>query len=454
MLRTVWDALAIAFRMASSTPVGLLPTISLNRYTWSLTARLPTCPPPAVAAAQPQPGTDGEHAGPRMSRRGSKFRSGLDGDLDRFALGHDVEGLEDAVERQVHRDEVLDRDLTTGDVLQRPLVVRRGRTVGPHDHQLSVMDQVRIELDEGVGLRQSAEEGDAPTPRRHPDRLLLRDVGRGRGDDHVGATPVGELFDALDDVDLPAVDDLVGLDRVGGHRQPIGEHVDEEDTARAVGASQPGVQAADRAGTEDDDRVTVADVHQFLRIDGARERLGHGGLVEADVVGDPVEPVDLQHLTRNDEELREAAVVLIAHRGLVLADRHPAPAALVALPVGHGGDHLGAVTGGPAAHIRPHLDHLAGDLVPEGARRAQVLVPVVEDLHVGAAGGAVADPQLHFVRAALGLGDILDPNVLGCVEPQGLHPLLPLSPPAISARTLPADSTPPAWWTCFGLTRR
>jgi hypothetical protein len=33
MFRTVWDALRIAVRMASSTLVVLLPTISLSRYT-------------------------------------------------------------------------------------------------------------------------------------------------------------------------------------------------------------------------------------------------------------------------------------------------------------------------------------------------------------------------------------------------------------------------------------
>src|SRR5688500_11279293 len=37
MFLTVCAALAIAVRIASSTLVGLLPTISLNLYTWSLT---------------------------------------------------------------------------------------------------------------------------------------------------------------------------------------------------------------------------------------------------------------------------------------------------------------------------------------------------------------------------------------------------------------------------------
>ena len=46
------------------------------------------------------------------------------------------------------------------------------------------------------------------------------------------------------------------------------------------------------------------------------------------------------------------------------------------------------------------LDHLAGDLVPDGARGSEVLVAVVEDLDVGAAGRAVAHPQLDLVGPA------------------------------------------------------
>src|SRR4051812_47960072 len=47
MLRTVCEAFARAVRMASSMLVGLLPTISLSRYTWSLTI----CPPSVRRAA-------------------------------------------------------------------------------------------------------------------------------------------------------------------------------------------------------------------------------------------------------------------------------------------------------------------------------------------------------------------------------------------------------------------
>src|SRR4051794_8703837 len=52
MFRTVCAALPIALRIASSTLTGLLPTISLSRYTWSLTV-----PPPRTQVVGPDPGT-------------------------------------------------------------------------------------------------------------------------------------------------------------------------------------------------------------------------------------------------------------------------------------------------------------------------------------------------------------------------------------------------------------
>ena len=67
------------------------------------------------------------------------------------------------------------------------------------------------------------------------------------------------------------------------------------------------------------------------------------------------------------------------------------------------------------------LDDLAGDLVADGARGSQGLVAVVEDLHVRAAGRAVADPQLDLAGPARGLGDVFEADIFGGVEPQGLH---------------------------------
>ena len=101
---------------------------------------------------------------------------------------------------------------------------------------------------------------------------------------------------------------------------------------------------------------------------------------------------------RHDHVLGEAAVVVVAHRHLVRADGHPAPAALLARAARDRGDHLHPVARRPARHVRADLDDLAGDLVAHDPRRGDVLVAVVEDLDVGAAGRAVADPDLDLVR--------------------------------------------------------
>src|SRR4051812_30814776 len=96
----------------------------------------------------------------------------------------------------------------------------------------------------------------------------------------------------------------------------------------------------------------------------------------------------------NDHVLSEPAVVLVAHRSLVLADRHPPLPALVALAARDGGNHLGAIADLPVAAVRcvdggADLDDLSGDLVADRPRRSEVLVAVVEDLHVRATGRAV-----------------------------------------------------------------
>src|SRR5690242_12964387 len=93
---------------------------------------------------------------------GSRPGSGLDRDLDGLSVLDDRERVEDAVEGDVLGDQVLDGYLAGRDVLQGPLVVLGRRAVGAVDVQLAVVHQVAVALDERVGLRQPAEEGDAP----------------------------------------------------------------------------------------------------------------------------------------------------------------------------------------------------------------------------------------------------------------------------------------------------
>ena len=155
-------------------------------------------------------------------------------------------------------------------------------------------------------------------------------------------------------------------------------------------AGDPDVHAADRPGAEHHDGVALLDAEQFLGVYRAGERFGRRGLVIADVIGNPVEAINSEHLGRHDHVLGEPAVVLVSHRGLVVAHRHPALAAFVAFAARHRRDDLHAVPHLPfraEGCVDPgaDLDDLTGDLVTDGARRRQVLVAVVEDLDVGAA---------------------------------------------------------------------
>jgi hypothetical protein len=68
MFRTVSDALAIALRIASSTLTGLLPTISLNLYTWSLTV------PPDMCRTISRPWHASRAGAPRTSFRSFRIR--------------------------------------------------------------------------------------------------------------------------------------------------------------------------------------------------------------------------------------------------------------------------------------------------------------------------------------------------------------------------------------------
>ena len=77
--------------------------------------------------------------------------------------------------------------------------------------------------------------------------------------------------------------------------------------------------------------------------------------------------------------------------------------------------------GCPALDAVADLDHLAGDLVPHHPRRHDVLVAEPGDLHVGAAGRAVADPDLDVAGTRRRLGCVLDADVSRRVEPRDLH---------------------------------
>ena len=71
-----------------------------------------------------------------------------------------------------------------------------------------------------------------------------------------------------------AADRRVRLDQVGGQVEAVAVEIDQEDPGRAARPGQPDVQAADRAGADDDDVVARADPGQLLAVEDAGERLG------------------------------------------------------------------------------------------------------------------------------------------------------------------------------------
>ena len=59
-------------------------------------------------------------------------------------------------------------------------------------------------------------------------------------------------------------DDVVGLDDRGGLLEPVAVELDQGHAGGAPGPGQPDVQAADRAGPDDDDVVARTDPGQLL----------------------------------------------------------------------------------------------------------------------------------------------------------------------------------------------
>ena len=212
------------------------------------------------------------------------------------------------------------------------------------------------------------------------------------------------------------------MDRVRGLLQPARVDVREEDPAGTPRPGEVDVHAADRPGTHHDDVVALTDPGEFLPVDRAGEGLRHRRLRKADALGDPVETVDLQHGVRHDQILGEPAVVLVTHRRLVRADRQPARGAVRALTARDRRDDLDTVTRLPAPlDLRADLDDLTRDLVTHHPRRVQVLVTMVEDLHIRTARRAVTDPDLHLVRLRGGLRHVLYPEITGSVETCDFH---------------------------------
>lgn len=94
----------------------------------------------------------------------------------------------------------------------------------------------------------------------------------------------------------------------------------------------------------------------------------------------------------------------------------------MALAARDSGNRLDSIADLPvASYLGADLDDLSGNFMAHGRDSGDVLVAIVEDLDVGATGGAVANLDLDLVGLAFRFGDVFETNILGCVEPQCLH---------------------------------
>jgi len=222
-------------------------------------------------------------------------------------------------------------------------------------------------------------------------------------DDHVRAAALGQLEHRVDRVGFAGADRAIRLDDVGSHVQPFPAELDEEHPRSTASTGKPNVQATDGTRADDDDIIARTDAHELLRIDGTGKRLGDGGLSEADALGDPVEPVDGEHLRRHNHVFGKPTVEVVTHRDLARADRHVPGETVWALSARDCGDDLHPIPRRPASHTSPHLHDLARNLVAHHARRNNTKMTKLRDLHVSSAGrtGAHTDFNLTFTRRGL-----------------------------------------------------
>ena len=173
----------------------------------------------------------------------------------------------------------------------------------------------------------------------------------------------------------------LGLVDVGDHDQP-----------RTAGSRQANVETTDRSRAEHDDDIALTDLRELLSVQDASERLREARLLERVVLGDAVDPVDVEHLAGHPHELGEASVVLVADGLELLADGVLTASAEVADTAGDRRDDLHPIPDRPVLHARAHLRDLSGHLVTEDSRQRDVVVPEAEDLRVRATCRAPCGP--------------------------------------------------------------
>src|SRR5436309_8959949 len=346
-----------------------------------------------------------------------------DHDLERVvgALRVGAERVVDLVEPEVVGNDRVGQDLAGAHERQRAPAVHPALAARRVDAHVGAHRQVHVDLDRAAVPRDHA---DAPAALDVLERLLHRG-GPARALQHrVGAVPTRDLAHALREAFIADVDREVGAQALPD-REPRLAGAGEDDARGAEGLAELDGDEPDRARALHEDRLARhITAHQVDGPEGRSRRRHHAGLLEGEVLGQPIEGVDVV-----DGVLGEAAVAGEALRAVAL--RHVAIVQAGRVPA------LDAVLAALAALVDLHRHAVAHpelvDAGPQGRDSARVLVAhhelpgglalerAVQHLHVRAADRRDLDLQQRLTQPRLGPGPGLDAHVVGAVEDDRLH---------------------------------
>ena len=270
-------------------------------------------------------------------------------------------------------------------------------------------------------------------PRRRSERIAGGEAIRvpGAFDRHVDTETVALLAQERRNVDGRRVEHGGDLERLGARpsRRVRLRDVDRGGAGRA-GAERG--ESADRPGPRHEHPVAGADAGTFDAVRRDCRRLDERALPVRHPRG---EPDDL--ILGDGRELRHPAPGVgepdAAHRRAQMLQPALAIGAVTAVRERHDRD---AISLADACHARTDGHDVARELVPEDLRvlrsGQRVRLDGCHDragdvlVQVGAADAAGDDPDDDLARARRGrLGDLLDPEVVRCVEAKCPHRLLP-----------------------------
>lgn len=218
-----------------------------------------------------------------------------------------------------------------------------------------------------------------------------------------------------------------GAERFGDRERRVG-NIGHDDLGRAAEAGHQNHQRADRAAAGDQDALAEEGTGLLAGMQAHRERLGDRGFGERQLVRDRhrLRRIDRDELAKAALHMRKAhRAAEEAHVEALVAEAFLAMQALAARlaridrNAGAGLYRSDTVTDG--------RDH-AGDLVPQRHRLldaddAEAAVMVV--VQVGAANTAISDLDADLARGGRGIGIRIDPQILGGVDDDGAHGLVP-----------------------------